>query len=105
MFIGRAERILANPECISPETERQCARATGSVGNRPAPGNSSLRYSAIASVSHTLTAPVVSEGTRNDGDSSNNSARVEGSSAGATSTSKSSPANLHRSQPRSDHEP
>src|SRR4029077_7174472 len=98
MFIGRAERILANPECISPETERQRARATGSFGNRPAWGNISLRYSAIANVSHTLTAPVVSEGTRNDGDSSNSSARVEGSSVDTPPTSKSSPAILHRSQ-------
>src|SRR6516165_12729688 len=100
MFIGKAERILAKPECISPETERQLARATRSLGNRPASGNNSLRYSAIASVSHTLTAPVVSEGTRNEGDSNSSSARVDGSSAGTICTSKSSPDILQSSQPQ-----
>src|SRR5215472_12826930 len=105
MFIGKAERRLRKPECISPETERQSARAAASLGSRPAPGNSSLRYSAMASVSHTLTDPLVSDGTRNEGDSSKSSARVDGSSWGATCSSKSRPAILHSNQPRSDQEP
>src|SRR5258707_13600114 len=76
MFIGRAERRLLKPECISPQIERQRARAGRLVGNSPASGFTSLRYSAIASVSHTLTDPWVRRGTRNDGDSNSNSARV-----------------------------
>src|ERR1700733_11501848 len=64
MFIGRADRKLLKPECISPEIDRQWARATGSRGSRAASGHSSFKYSAMASVSHTLTFPVVSEGTR-----------------------------------------
>src|SRR6516164_9000870 len=50
-FIGSAERRLPNPECISPETERQRARSARALGNNPASGQSSLRYSPIASVS------------------------------------------------------
>ena len=42
---------------------------------------------------------------RNDGDSSNSSARLAGSSAGSASSTKSIPAILHKSQPRNDHEP
>ena len=38
MFIGMAERRLAKPECISPLTDRQCARAARSLGSRPASG-------------------------------------------------------------------
>src|SRR6516225_3634191 len=105
MFMGKAERRLIKPECISPEIERQRARADTSWGSRPASGNSSLRYSAMASVSHTLTDPLISDGTRKDGDRSRSSARIEGSSEGAMSSSKSSPAILHNNQPRSDHEP
>src|SRR5215468_2524150 len=105
MFIGKAERRLMKPECISPETDRQSARAATSGGSRPASGYSSLRYSAMASVSHTLTDPLVSDGTRKEGDRSSSSARVEGSSEGTTCSSKSSPASLHNNQPRSDHEP
>ena len=52
----------------------------GPSGSRPASGLSSSRYSAIASVSQTLTPSWVRQGTRNDGDSSSSSARVEGSS-------------------------
>ena len=42
----------------------------------------SLRYSAIASVSQTLMPSWVRQGTRNEGDSSSSSARVDGSSLG-----------------------
>ena len=35
MFIGSAERRLEKPECISPATARQCARAARSFGIRP----------------------------------------------------------------------
>src|SRR6185369_3531739 len=68
MFIGSAERRLANPECISPQIERQRERASVSVGSKPASGFSSLRYSPIAKVSHTITPPWVRHGTRKDGD-------------------------------------
>jgi hypothetical protein len=104
-FIGSAERKLLKPECISPQTARQCARAARSSGISPAPGSSSLRYSAIASVSHTLMPSWVKQGTRNDGDSRSSSARVEGSSLRACCSSKSSPAILQSSHPRSDHVP
>jgi hypothetical protein len=97
--------MLLKPECISPEIERQRARAAWSLGRRPAPGFSSLRYSAIASVSQMLTPSWVRRGTRNDGDSSSNSARVDGSSLEAMTSSNSRPAILQSSQPRSDHEP
>src|SRR6266849_2766346 len=103
--MGNAERRLMKPECISPEIARQSARAATSWGRRPVSGRNSLRYSAIASVSHTLTDPLVSDGTRKEGDRSKSAARLEGSSEGATCASKSSPAILHSNQPRSDHEP
>jgi hypothetical protein len=48
---------------------------------------------------------VLDRGTRNDGDKTSNSARVAGSPAGRTSSTKSSPAIRHSSQPRSDHDP
>src|SRR5260370_24702709 len=105
MFMGRAERRLMNPECIQAEIKRHSARAAASWGSRAASGDSSLRYSAMASVSHTLTDPLVSDGTRKEGDRSKSSARIEGSSEAATCSSKSSPAILHSNQPRSDHEP
>ena len=66
---------------------------------------SSLRYSAIASVSQILTPSWVRQGTRNDGDSSSSSARVEGSSLAACCSSKSRPDILQSSHPRSDQEP
>ena len=66
---------------------------------------SSLRYSAMASVSQTLMPSWVRRGTRKEGESSNSSARTEGSSLRLCSSSKSSPASLHSSQPRSDQEP
>ena len=37
-FIGSAERKLEKPECISPETARQCARRARSAGKSPASG-------------------------------------------------------------------
>src|ERR1700730_2320348 len=43
-FIGSAERKLVNPECISPQIERQRARAGRSAGSSPASGLTSLRY-------------------------------------------------------------
>src|SRR6476469_4204224 len=101
-FIGSAERRLAKPECISPEIARQCARAARSFGKRPAFGLISARYSAIASVSQTDVPSCSRHGTRKDGDKSKRSARVEGSSAERTRSSNSSPAILHKSQPRSD---
>src|SRR5260370_771512 len=105
MFIGNADRRLLKPECISPEIERQRARSARAVGTRPAFGFISLRYSAIARVSQTLTPAWVKRGTRKEGDSSSSSARTEGSSLRLCSSSKSRPANLHRSHPRNDHEP
>ncbi|KAF7961509.1 hypothetical protein AWV80_32555, partial [Cupriavidus sp. UYMU48A] len=60
----------AKPECISPQIARQCARAARSSGSRPALGWISFRYSAIASVSHTVTPSWRRHGTRIDGDSS-----------------------------------
>src|SRR5260370_14743419 len=105
MFIGKAERRLLKPECISPQIERQRARAARFFGSSPAPGFTSLRYSAIASVSQTLTAPWARHGTRNERDSSNNSARIVGSSLESTCSSKSRLAILHNNQPRSDQEP
>ena len=56
------------------------ARCMRSAGSRSASGRISARYSAIASVSQTLTPSWRRHGTRNDGDSSKSSARVEGSS-------------------------
>src|SRR5260370_38994083 len=105
MFIGKAERRLLKPECISPQIERQRARAARFFGSSPAPGFTSLRYSAIASGSQTLTAPWVRHGTRNEGDSSNYSARMVGSSLMSICSSKSRLAILHNNQPRSDQEP
>ena len=37
-FIGRAERRLTKPECISPEIERQWARSATLPGRKPASG-------------------------------------------------------------------
>src|SRR5258706_11835142 len=98
--MGSAERRLEKPECISPQIERQRARAARSSGSSPAFGFNSFRYSPIASVSHILTLPCLSEGTRNEGERRSNSARVDGSSIGAVSSAKSSPAMRHSNQPR-----
>src|SRR5882757_5311642 len=105
MFIGSAERRLLKPECISPEIERQRARSARFFGISPAVGFSSLRYSAIASVSQIWTPSWVRQGTRNEGESSSSSARVEGSSLAVCCALKSSPAILHSNHPRSDQEP
>src|ERR1700681_392151 len=101
---GSDARRVVNPEWISPQIERQCARNMRSAGNRPAPGMISLRYSAIASVSHTVAPSWRRQGTRIDDDSSRISARAEASSGAVTISSNSSPENLVSSQPRSDHD-
>ena len=44
-------------------------------------------------------------GTRKDGDSKSNSARVEGSSVETCCSSNSKPDILHSNQPRNDHDP
>src|SRR5712691_5695615 len=103
-FIGNADRKLLNPECISPQMERQRARAARSFGSSPAFGFSSLRYSAIARVSQILMPLWVRHGTKMDGESRSSSARFAGSSAGTVSSAKSTPAILHSNQPRSDQE-
>ena len=59
----------------------------------------------MASVSQILMPSWVRHGTRNDGESSSNSARVEGSSLETGTSSNSIPDNLQSGQPRSDHEP
>ena len=59
----------------------------------------------MASVSQTLTPLWVRQGTRKEGDNRSSSARVEASSLGIASSSNSSPAILHKSQPRNDQEP
>src|SRR4051794_10576707 len=71
---------VVKPEWISPEIERQCARATRSAGNRPASGMISLRYSAIASVSQTVAPSWRRHGTRMEDESSRISALAEASS-------------------------
>src|SRR5215813_13113070 len=98
MFIGKAERRFMKPECISPATDRQSARVATSCGSRPASGYSSLRYSAMARVSHNLTESFGKQRNKKEGDRSSNSARVEGSSEETTCSSKSSPAILHSNQ-------
>src|ERR1700709_2627296 len=95
---------VVKPEWISPQIERQCARCTRSAGNRPASGMASLRYSAIASVSHTVAPSCRRHGTRIDDDSSRISARADASSGAVTISSNSRPENLVSSQPRSDHD-
>src|ERR1700682_4273629 len=103
-FIGSAERRFENPECISPQTARQCARAARSAGNNPLFGLTSLKYSAMASVSHTLIPSWVRHGTRIDGESRRISLRASASSGETMTSLKSRPANLARSHPRNDHE-
>src|SRR6185312_253873 len=103
-FMGSAERKFEKPECISPEIERQWVRAPQSRGSNPAWGKFSCRYSPMASVSQILRPLWVRQGTKKDGDSSKSSARVEGSSWDSSSSSNSSPAIRHNSQPRSDQE-
>src|SRR3954470_11964200 len=101
---GSEARSVVKPEWISPQIERQCARCTRSAGKRPASGITSLRYSAIASVSQTVEPSCRRHGTRIDDDSSKISARADASSGAVTTSSNSSPENLVKSQPRSDHD-
>ena len=100
MFMGKDERKAEKPECISPHTARQCARAARSAGNKTALGLTSFRYSPIAKVSHTWTPSWSSAGTIMDADSNSISAFMAGSSAGITCSSKSSLAKRAMSQPR-----
>src|ERR1700720_2903525 len=101
---GSDARSVVKPEWISPQIDRQCARKTRSLGNRPASGMTSLRDSAIASVSHTVAPSWRRHGTRMEGEKSSISARADGSSGAVMISSNSSPENLVRSQPRSDHD-
>src|SRR6201985_1503240 len=101
---GSEARSVVKPEWISPQIERECARETASARGNPASGMTSLRYSAIASVSQTVAPSCRRHGTRIDDDSSRISARAEGSSGATTTSSNSSPENLVSSQPRSDHD-
>lgn len=102
-FIGNAERNALKPECISPQIDRQCARALRSSGSNRACGRTSFRYSAIASVSHTVLPSCVRHGTRIDGDNSSNSAR-DAASIGTLTVSNVSPLSFASSQPRIDHD-
>src|SRR5262249_28514046 len=99
---GNDARNVVKPEWISPEIERQCARWMRSAGKRPASGRTSLRYSAIASVSQTVAPSCRRHGTRMVGEINKISARAEGSSGAMTISSNGSPENLVSSQPRSD---
>src|SRR6202022_4829975 len=81
---GSDARKVVKPEWISPQIERQCARDTRSSGSRPECGMTSLRYSAIASVSHTVAPSWRRHGTRIDDDSSRISARADASSGEVT---------------------
>src|SRR6266480_703924 len=101
---GSEALSVVKPEWISPQIERQCARSTRSAGSRPASGQTSLRYSAIASVSQTVAPWCLRQGTRIDDDNSRISARADASSGAVTTSSNSSPENLVSSQPRSDHD-
>ncbi len=99
---GSDARSVVKPEWISPQIERQCALKTRSAGSNFASGMASLRYSAIARVSHTVAPSWRRHGTRIEDDSSRISARAEASSGAVTISSNSSPENLVSSQPRSD---
>src|SRR3982074_1133319 len=101
---GSDARRVVNPEWISPQIERQCALCTRSAGNRPASGMISLRYSAIASVSHTVAPSCRRHGTSIDDDSSRISDFAEASSGEGTFLSHSPPDKLRSSHPHSDHD-
>src|ERR1700709_1508538 len=101
---GNDARRVVKPEWISPQIERQCARCMRFAGNRPGSGITSLRYSAIARVSHTVAPSCRRHGTRIDDDSSRISALAEASSGEVRISSNSSPENLASSQPASDHD-
>ena len=104
MFIGMLLRRSMKPACISVEIERAWARAATAAGHRPASGLRSLRYSAIASDSHTARPRCSSTGTRPEGECLRIAACVSGRSSGITISSNSMPAILAISQPRSDHD-
>ena len=99
---GSDARSVVKPEWISPQIERQRARKMRSSGKSPASGLTSLRYSPIASVSHTVAPSWRRHGTRIEDDSSRISARADASSGAVTISSNSSPENFVSSQPRSD---
>src|SRR4249919_1209378 len=99
---GSEARSVVKPEWISPQIERQWARWIRSAGNRPASGMTSLRYSAIASVSQMVAPSWRRHGTRIDDDSNRISARADASSGAVTISSNSRPENFVNSQPRSD---
>src|SRR5260370_26641862 len=80
-FIGSADRRLVNPESISPQIERQRARAARSAGSSPAFGFTSLRYSAIATLSQILTPLWGKHEARLDRPGISHSARLPGSAA------------------------
>src|SRR5579871_5349417 len=101
---GSDARNVANPEWISPEIERHLARKMRSRGIISACGMVSFRYSAIASVSHTVAPSWRRHGTRIDEDNNKISARAEGSSGETMTSSKSRPEYFVSSQPRSDHD-
>jgi len=67
-FIDRFWRNAGKPECISAQTDRAVARATGSAGHPWTPGCASARYSRIASESQTQVSPSISTGTFPDGE-------------------------------------
>src|ERR1700709_2394319 len=77
---GSDARSVVKPEWISPQIERQCARRMRSDGSKPASGMISLRYSALARVSHTTAPSWRRHGTRIDDDSSRISALADASS-------------------------
>src|SRR6267378_2462540 len=99
---GSDERSVVNPEWISPQIDRQCAREMRSAGSRPASGLISLRYSAIACVFHTVAPSWRRHGTRIEDDSSSIYARADASSGAVMISSNSSTENRIKSQPRSD---
>ena len=101
-FIGKDERKAANPECISPEIERHLALAWFSRGSIPASGKFSLRYSAMAIVSQTLTSVCSRQGTRIEEVRISNSSFARGSSAATLSSLKVIPESLARRKPRKD---
>src|SRR5258707_7262978 len=53
---GWDARRVVNPELISPQIERQCARNIRSAGNKPASGMNSFTELAIASLCPTVAA-------------------------------------------------
>jgi hypothetical protein len=104
MFIGSEERNASKPECISPEIDRQRARAARSSGYMPASGKRSLRYSAIASVSQTSIPSCTRQGMRMVELCSRSSAFAPGSSGETCSSTKSTPESRASRKPRSDQE-